>query len=110
MSRRLLTSAEVADLLRVGREGFLRMRRRLEQCGFPAPLDMPGIGHRWDPKAIDDWLDRKRQPPDPLAFGCDPAGERSGKAGHIVIVDAEGRQDDEMAGRLRRRAAELAGR
>lgn len=64
--RVLLTSAQVA--LRLSRSlGWFRSNRdRLEARGFPRPID--GCGMRWDPVAIDAWLDRQRgQAADPAA-------------------------------------------
>jgi hypothetical protein len=55
MSRQLLTSAEVALRLRRSLPWFQRNRASLEARGFPAPVD--GLGMRWDPVAIDRWLD-----------------------------------------------------
>lgn len=54
--RDLLTYPEVAAALKVTREWFYRNHRRLvRQHGFPAP--MPGMGNRWDPRAIELWQD-----------------------------------------------------
>lgn len=57
-SRRLLTAAEVA--IRLGRTvgWFRRNRPELEERhGFPRPVD--GCGMRWDPLALDRWLDAR---------------------------------------------------
>ncbi|WP_022729748.1 helix-turn-helix transcriptional regulator [Fodinicurvata sediminis] len=57
--RRLLTTPEVCRLLNVTPDWFYRNRLRLQrEQGFPTPL--PGLGRdmRWDPRALEDWLDR----------------------------------------------------
>ncbi|MGX9963129.1 helix-turn-helix transcriptional regulator [Roseomonas sp. F4] len=59
-SRRLLTAAEVALRLRRTVSWFYRQRAELEdRHGFPRPID--GCGMRWDPRAIDRWLDSRIQ-------------------------------------------------
>lgn len=56
MDRTLLDPAQVAKRLNVSAEVFNRRRRELiERHGFPPPL--PGLLCRWDPLAIDRWLD-----------------------------------------------------
>jgi hypothetical protein len=61
MERRLLTAAGVARKLGRSLSWFQRQREALERDkGFPLPVD--GCGHRWDPVAIDAWLDRQRGP------------------------------------------------
>jgi predicted DNA-binding transcriptional regulator AlpA len=58
--RHLLTAPQVAAALGYRHAWFLRHRARLEaDHGFPAPVD--GCGMRWDPAAIEDWLDARRQ-------------------------------------------------
>lgn len=51
--RQLLPADGVAVRLSSTRDWFSRHRRQLERKGFPKPV-LPG---RWDPKAIDLWLD-----------------------------------------------------
>lgn len=58
--RQLLTAPQVARALGYRHAWFLRHRARLEaEHGFPGPVD--GCGLRWDPAAIEDWLDARRQ-------------------------------------------------
>ena len=58
--RQLLTAPQVATLLGYKAGWFQRHRARLEeQHGFPKPVD--GCGMRWDPAAIQDWLDARRR-------------------------------------------------
>lgn len=60
--RTLLAIAQVALRLNVSAENFNRRRRELiERHGFPPPL--PGLALRWDPLAIDLWLDKHIPPP-----------------------------------------------
>jgi len=57
--RQLLTAPQVAGLLGYRPGWFTRHRSRLEaEHGFPQPVD--GCGMRWDPAAIEDWLDARR--------------------------------------------------
>jgi hypothetical protein len=49
-----LTAADVARGFRHSLGWFYRNRVRLEARGFPVPVD--GLGLRWDPAAIDAWL------------------------------------------------------
>ncbi len=54
--RRLIRAREVADLLDHPIAWFYRHKRRLiENHGFPGPI----ITNKWDPVAIDRWLDNK---------------------------------------------------
>lgn len=54
--RMLLNAPEVALKLKHSLTWFARNRERLEtEHGFPRPID--GVGRRWDPVAIDRWLD-----------------------------------------------------
>lgn len=58
--RQLLTAPRVAAALGYRHGWFVRHRARLEaEHGFPAPID--GCGRRWDPAAIEDWLDAQRR-------------------------------------------------
>ena len=57
-ARQLLTAPQVAARLARSHAWFLRRRGALEETGFPRPVD--GCGMRWDPAAIDDWLDAQR--------------------------------------------------
>lgn len=58
--RALLTAPQVAAALGYRHAWFLRNRARLEaEHGFPRPVD--GCGMRWDPAAIEDWLDARRR-------------------------------------------------
>ena len=57
MSGRLLLRApEVAALLGMSVRAFHAARARLRDRGFPAPV--PGMGPRYDPRAIEAWLAR----------------------------------------------------
>jgi hypothetical protein len=58
--RDLLTAPQVARRFSRSLGWFRRMRPSLEARGFPLPVD--GCGLRWDPAAIDDWLDAQRRP------------------------------------------------
>lgn len=58
MPRDLLTAAQVARKLGRSLSWFQRNRATLEATkSFPRPVD--GCGHRWDPAAIDAWLNRQ---------------------------------------------------
>lgn len=58
--RQLLTAPQVAAALGYRHAWFVRNRARLEAGhGFPTPVD--GCGLRWDPAAIEDWLNARRQ-------------------------------------------------
>lgn len=81
MSRRLLTTTEVAARLAPGCKDplawFYRHRRDLvERHGFPPPV--PGCGRRWDPAALDAWLDARL-----------PAGAIDSRA--VVTIDWDAR-------------------
>lgn len=68
--RALIKTAAVADRLNVPVDWFYKHRRRLEaHHGFPRPV--AGMRHRWDPAAIDGWLDRQI-PPTAVAAGRAP--------------------------------------
>jgi predicted DNA-binding transcriptional regulator AlpA len=57
--RQLLTAPEVAAALGYRYGWFMKHRARLEgEHAFPPPVD--GLGLRWDPAAIGDWLDARR--------------------------------------------------
>jgi len=84
--RVLISAAEVATKLGHATDWFYRRRDRLERdLGFPPCV--AGCGKRWDPEAIDRWLDA--QMPAPLR----PTGKQI---------------DDSWARRLDARAAALA--
>lgn len=69
-ARALIKTAAVADRLNVPVDWFYKHRRRLEaHHGFPRPV--AGMRHRWDPAAIDGWLDRQI-PPTAVAAGRNP--------------------------------------
>ena len=58
MTRALLTSAQVAQLLGRSVTWFSRNRARLEDAhGFPPSVW--GLGARWDSAAIERWLDQQ---------------------------------------------------
>lgn len=57
--RTLLNRAQVARRLGITVERFYHKTAELAADGFPAPAHGRGVGARWDPVAIDRWLDRK---------------------------------------------------
>ena len=57
--RTLLTSDEVAARLKYTLAWFYRHQASLRRDGFPAPVFGEGRHGRWDPVAIDRWLDAK---------------------------------------------------
>lgn len=59
MDRTLLDRAGVARKLGITVEKFYRNRPELEADGFPRPVLGNMSGARWDPAAIDRWLDSK---------------------------------------------------
>jgi hypothetical protein len=70
--RRLWHAHQVAEALGLTPGAFSARRRRLEEeHGFPPPV--AGVGRRWDPAAIEAWLDAQR--PRKLAGGEDLAAE-----------------------------------
>lgn len=88
--RTLLDRPAVARKLGISVERFYRNRRQLEADGFPRPAFGRMSGERWDPVAIDRWLDGK------LPGGASAA---------ITSGQDDG---DEWAIRLDRRAALVA--
>lgn len=82
--RDLLDAAGVAQKLRHSRDWFYRQYPGLLQRGFPEPV--PGMGRRWDPAAINAWLDQQANPGPPR------------------------KAPDELDQLLERRAARLAGK
>jgi len=68
--RTLLDRSAVARKLGITVEKFYRQRPDLEAEGFPAPAIGRMSGARWDPVAIDRWLDRKLSTPAPAASGA----------------------------------------
>lgn len=65
MREPLLTFPEVAERLGVPLNSLYRNHRVLrEEHGFPAPV--PGLGRRWDPQAIENWLATQRGEPVPI--------------------------------------------
>lgn len=68
--RRLLMRGELARRL-FGRADYRALARVLAQPGAPRPV--PGT-ERFDPKAIDDWLDRLARP-DVVVAPADPLAE-----------------------------------
>lgn len=84
--RALLTAPQVAGALGYRYAWFLRNRATLEaQHGFPRPVD--GCGLRWDPAAIEDWLDARRR----------ATRAAAGDAAETILIE-----------RARRMAAEVA--
>jgi len=60
--RTLLDRAGVARKLGMTVETLYRRLAELEADGFPKPVHGRMSGARWDPVAIDRWLDRKLPP------------------------------------------------
>jgi predicted DNA-binding transcriptional regulator AlpA len=58
-NRDLLTRDQVARKLSQTADGFSRKRKGLEAEGFPPAVLGRGRGARWDPAAIDAWLDQR---------------------------------------------------
>lgn len=87
--RTLLTTAQAAAKLGHTVEWLYRHRKALEAKGFPPPID--ALGHRYDPVAIDLWLDRQL-----------PA--------HLTVrpSEAPGGEVIDWAARLRERAQAIA--
>ena len=79
MNRKLLTTAEVAAKLGRPVEWLYKNRNKL--VGFPPPVQ--GCGYRWDPAAIDAWLDRLAG----LA-SAEPVLGEIGPAGDVVDITA----------------------
>jgi len=74
--RTLLDRAAVARRLGISVERLYRQRRALEADGFPAPAFGRMSGERWDPAAIDRWLDAKLPPAKTAGFpNCDSGTE-----------------------------------
>lgn len=71
--RRVLTQAQVAAGLGVTEDWFYRNRARLmREEGFPPPLPLGIAGMKWDPLAIELWMNSKL-PPDLRAMLAPPA-------------------------------------
>ncbi len=96
--RALLNMAEVARKLGRSVEWFYRNRRRLErEHGFPASI--AGLGKRWDPAAIDAWLDRQMAPE--LRRARAAPGSADGEPGEIIDWEHElGRRARRIAERM----------
>lgn len=58
-SRRLLTRDQVAERLQLDLRALYRKMPELRALGFPAPAFGNMRGARWDPAAIDRWLDAR---------------------------------------------------
>jgi predicted DNA-binding transcriptional regulator AlpA len=85
--RVLMTAPQVAAALGYRHGWFLRNRARLEaEHGFPGPVD--GCGLRWDPAAIEDWLDRRRQ----------VTRAAAGEAAETILIERARRMAGEVAG------------
>lgn len=95
----------VAGRMGVGADWLRRKLPRLYRIGFPRPLPLPGVT-RWDPAALDLWLDRWLDPgavqPTPLPRPGRPANDAGGR-GADVVDDA-----DRWAAIIDRRGAVLA--
>lgn len=82
-SRTLLKQREVADRLRMNYDEFSRHKAGLiADHGFPPPA--AGCGNRWDPEAIDAWLDRQ------IAATVTHGGDQPVEI-HADILDARAR-------------------
>jgi hypothetical protein len=59
--RTLLDNEQVADRLHVTYDWWMRNKRRLiDKEGFPG--EVRGIPQRWDPAAVNRWLDAQMKP------------------------------------------------
>lgn len=84
MTRTLLTAAQVALLLGRKAGWFLAHRAALEARGFPGPVD--GCGLRWDPRAIEAWLDARL----PRAATADGQAEATLLARAAALAESPG--------------------
>ena len=74
MPDRVLTGADVADLLRVSKAWFRSHRAELQRDhGFP--LTVPGLRDRYDPLAIEAWFARQRDGAAPPADAEPPPSD-----------------------------------
>lgn len=96
--RRLLPRAELAAKLGHATEWFNKHLPELLADGFPPPALGTRSGARWDPAAVDDWLDRKR----PLKPAPDAAAEAQLRQEMAEIAD----EIDAAADRLAAEAAQ----
>jgi hypothetical protein len=55
VTRVLLSAAQLAAKLNQSLDWWYHNRPALEAAGFPTTV--PGMGKRWDPVAVDAWLD-----------------------------------------------------
>lgn len=62
MTRSLLDQRQVAALLNLSQRRFADSYETLRADGFPASVFGVARGRRWDPKAIERWLDGKMAP------------------------------------------------
>ncbi|HWK44892.1 MAG TPA: hypothetical protein VNT30_09235 [Stellaceae bacterium] len=83
--RRLLTRAEMADRLQVDLDYLYRHLHRLYADGFPRPAWGNRAGARWDPRAIDAWLDAKIARP--AASSPAPAGGGEDEVDYDAILN-----------------------
>lgn len=62
MTRSLLDQRQVAELLHLSQRRFADTYETLRKDGFPESVFGVARGRRWDPKAIERWLDAKIAP------------------------------------------------
>lgn len=84
--RKLLDRPAVAARLNITVQKFMRSRDALAAAGFPRPVFGSRAGERWDPVAIDRWLD--------LRMPAAPCGSERGAAGgdYDALLDERAEQ------------------
>jgi len=73
--RTLLDRVGVAARLNHSLEWFYKHYKALVSDGFPGPVLGSMGGARWDPAAIDDWLDHRRSPRTAAVLGGEPPAQ-----------------------------------
>ena len=99
--RRLLTIDELCrDVLNHPKSWFYKNRADLEELGFPMPV--PGLGHRYDPVAVEAWLARWR-----LIATTEAERDEAPAASTLSLVPPEA-DDEEVTRILAERTRRLA--
>lgn len=97
MTARLITRDELLQILQVSKDWFARHRHQLAERGFPAPMAALRPAERWDPAAVQAWIDSQR--PQHLHAGARAAG--SGRpANDVSISETLAERARRLAGRL----------